>query len=93
MQVRERKMKTIEAIKNLVCYEQRDFIEQLLTTTKILQDEGLEVEIQYGLGQGTFTALIIGRRNNERDKQERNVGNAETGNGNTTKTPRQKTNK
>ena len=88
-------MKTIEAIKSLVCYEQRDFIEQLLTTTKILQDEGLEVEIQYELGQGTYTALIIGRREqtNGESKQERNVGNAETGNGNTTKTQRQRTKK
>ena len=86
-------MKIIEAIKSIKCYEQGDFIQQLLTTTKILQDEGLEVYIQYGLGQGTFTALIIGRRNNERDKQERNVGNAETRNGNTTRTQRQRTKK
>lgn len=55
-------MRTIEAIKTLVCYEQKDFIEQLMTTTKILQDDGLEVEIQYGLGHGTYTALIVGRR-------------------------------
>ena len=67
-------MKTIEAFKNLVCYEQGDFIQQLLTTTKILQDEGLEVEVQYATGQGTFTALIIGRRNNEETRQSGDMG-------------------
>lgn len=55
-------MKTIEAIKHVVCYEQKAFIEQITSTVKIMEDSGLEVEIQYGCGQGTFQALIVGSR-------------------------------
>lgn len=55
-------MKVIEAVKSLVCYEQGDFIQRIMETVKIMQDDDLEVDIQYATMQGTFTAVIIGRR-------------------------------
>ena len=55
-------MKAIEAVKSLVCYEQGDFIQRIMETVKIMQDDDLEVDIQYATMQGTFTAIIIGRR-------------------------------
>lgn len=65
----------IEAIQHIVCYEQKDFIEKLLHISKVMEDEGLNVDIQYGLGQGVFSALIIGRRVDEKgnDKGIRTV--------------------
>lgn len=59
-------MKKIATIKNIVCQRNQDFIEQLTSTTKILQDNGQEVEIQYAYDKnGIYSALIIGRESDE----------------------------
>lgn len=55
-------MRNIEAIKHVVCYDQKDFITQLIQTTKIMEDDGLEVDIQYSQDREIYTALIIGRK-------------------------------
>lgn len=72
-------MIAIEAVKSLVCYEQGDFIQRIMETVKIMQDDDLEVDIQYATMQGVFTALIIGKRR----QQEVNEENGHSENANT----------
>lgn len=66
-------MKKIEAIKHIVAYTNKDFIESIVDTTKILEAQGLEVEIQYATLKEVFSAVIIGRRTGE-NKQKAPIG-------------------
>lgn len=64
-------MKQIQAIKHIVCYEQKDFMQQLINTARIMEDDELEVDIQYTSANGVFTALIIGRKQTKQNKVEK----------------------
>lgn len=55
-------MKTIETIKHIVAYEQKYFINEILTTVESMEKSKNEVEIQYSYGNEKYTALIIGRK-------------------------------
>lgn len=56
-------MKQIQTIKQVVCYNSHDFIENLTGTVRVLQEDNQEVEIQYAFDKsGIYSALIIGRR-------------------------------
>lgn len=55
-------MKTIETIKHIVAYEQKSFMQEIINTVKILEDDKQEVEIQYSYANEKYTALVIGRK-------------------------------
>lgn len=62
----------IATIKQVVCYNTKDFIEQLTSTTNILQENNQEVEIQYAFDKGgIYSALIIGREHEHTDNGSR----------------------
>lgn len=55
-------MKTIKAIKHIVAYEQKSFIDEILLTVETMEKAELEVEIQYSYANEKYTALIVGRK-------------------------------
>lgn len=56
------KMKKIEAIKHILAYTNKDFMEHTVETVRVMEEQGLEVEIQYSNLHEALSALIIGRR-------------------------------
>ena len=59
----------IEVVKHIICYSNKDLIENILQTSKIIEDQGLRVEIQYATLGTAFSALIIGRRDESKDNK------------------------
>lgn len=55
-------MKTIKAIKHIVAYEQKSFIDEILKTVDQMESSQLEVDIQYSYANEKYTALIVGRK-------------------------------
>ena len=52
----------IKEIIHLVGLSEKQYLQDLLNNIQEMQKKGLEVEVQYGVGNElTFTALIIGR--------------------------------
>ena len=55
-------MKTIKAIKHIIGYEQKGFIDEILQTIDKMEKAKLEVDIQYSFANEKYTALIVGRK-------------------------------
>ena len=61
--MQEKKKKPIVTIKQIVCYNGKDFISNLTETVRVLQEDKQDVEIQYAFDKGgIYSALIIGRK-------------------------------
>ena len=62
-------MKTITTIKQIIAYEQKCFVDEILKSIEDFESKGFETEIQYSYGNEKYTALIIGK------KEKPNVSN------------------
>lgn len=59
----------IKEIIHLVGLSEKKYLQDLLNNIQEMQKKGLEVEVQYGVGNElTFTALIIGRTKGNNSK-------------------------
>ena len=55
-------MKAIKKVKQIIAYEPKSFVDEILKTTEEFEKNGLEVEIQYGVTLESYSALIVGRK-------------------------------
>lgn len=55
-------MKAIKKVKQIIAYEPKSFVDEILKTTEEFEKNKLEVEIQYGATLESYSALIVGRK-------------------------------
>ena len=55
-------MKMIKKVKQIIVYELKSFVDEILKTTEEFEKNKLEVEIQYGVTLESYSALIVGRK-------------------------------
>lgn len=62
--------KKTNIIKQVVCYDNRAFIEQLCNTVVTIEAEGFETEIQYSMSGEKYSALVIARSDEDKIKTQ-----------------------
>ncbi len=58
---KEKTMSKIKEIRQVVDYSERDFVPHLTQEVEEMQKKKLDVEIQYGISDSLYSAILIGR--------------------------------
>ena len=69
-------MKKIEAISHIIAYTSNNLVEQVMGAVERMERQKLEVEIQYSSANEIYTALVLGRKveiKNEQNKGSKTI--------------------
>lgn len=69
-------MKKIEAISHIIAYTSSNLVEQVMGAVERMERQKLEVKIQYSSANEIYTALVIGRKvemKNEQNKGSKTI--------------------
>lgn len=63
----------IKEIRQIIGLTEKHYLQELINNVNEMQNNNLEVEIQYGESNGSYSALIIGRTLNKTTTNKQNV--------------------